>query len=357
LTAGFRLGPLMRLLGRNHITYTPKNLLRILFLMQSGFWSTLFSRVEQIQYGTRLHAAPPCNDPIFIVGHWRTGSTLLHQLMNEDPALSAPTLFQVALPEHFLTSYNFYRPVFGLMMDKTRPMDNVAIGINEPQEDEYAWFRLTGFSPLENLIFPKKEGYFLRDALFVPPEPIATPYFSALKTFYTKLGFATHSKVISKNPFNSFRIPELAKLFPGARFIHIVRHPYHVVPSTRHLWTIIQKQNILNKNKSTPTIDEISLFLKKTMETVDQSLKHLPSTQHATIRYEDLTENPLATLSSLYGQLDLPFSDAFQQALYKKLESLKGYTKNRYLLTKADKNIIENHLQLQMEVYNYERID
>ena len=170
LTAGMKSGQLFRLIRRNRISSNPQAILRILFLIQSSLWSGLFSLIEKVRYSSAIDKTPIPADPIFIIGHWRTGSTFLHQLMSLDPNLAAPTLFQVAVPDSFLVSYNYYKPIFKTMVGKHRPMDMVKLGMDEPQEDEYAIYRITDCSPLENIVFPKNRNYFLlREGDFMPP--------------------------------------------------------------------------------------------------------------------------------------------------------------------------------------------
>ena len=161
LTAGITLKHLFRLLRRNTISFHPKYLFRLFFLFQSACWSSLFALIDKSRFAKSLDAIDKIPAPVFIIGHWRTGTTLLHKLMSLDPNLIAPTLFDVAIPEGFLSSYKFYKPIMQLMVSKHRPMDMVKMGIDEPQEDEYAIFRMTDFSPLERLIFPQSPGYFL----------------------------------------------------------------------------------------------------------------------------------------------------------------------------------------------------
>ncbi len=292
-------------------------------------------------------------DPVFIVGHWRTGSTMLHQMMAQDPELAAPTLFQVALPGNFLVSYRFYQPIFNMMMGTSRPMDNVKIGMDEPQEDEYALFRLTTFSPLEQLIFPSNREYFLKGAEFIPEGRSADQWGRSLLDFYKKIHFASHKRILSKNPFNSLRIPLLAKLFPEARFIHIVRHPFDVVPSTRHLWSVVQKQNVLNRNSYTPTIDEISRFFSQMTNTLLHDLSPIPEERYAEIRYEDLEKDPVGSLRTLYRKLDLPFTDRYENQLNGFISSNSDYKKNIFVLADEEKEVIADIMRIYMERYGY----
>lgn len=348
-----RFRPLIRLLSRNHIAWTPQHSARILFLLQSSCWSSLFSRIETMRFGSSLQNTPVPRDPIFIVGHWRTGSTLLHQLMAQDPELTAPTLFQVALPENFLVSYHFYKPILSSLVGSSRPMDNVKIGMDEPQEDEYAIFRLTTRSPLEQLIFPAKKEYFLNKTSFLPAGKSLLQWESRLKHFYRKIYVATGKRIVSKNPFNSLRIPLLAKLFPEARFIHIVRHPFAVVPSTQHLWRVVQKQNILNRNGYIPDAKEIAEFLLHMTDTIQDDFTQLPGERSAEIRYEDLVQNPVASLQSLYQHLKMSYSGEFESLLTQYISSLAGYRKNVYSLSDVEKNLIAAIMNTQLERYGY----
>jgi hypothetical protein len=167
LIAGMRLPVLLRLALRNGVS--PRHLGRLIFLAQAGAWSGLLSMYESLRWGSALrHAATPDN-PVFIVSHWRTGSTFLHQCLSCDPRFTIPTLLQCCYPTSFVTARRFAEPLMTALVPTHRPMDNVKLGPSEPQEDEDAVFRMTGLSPLERLIFPHGSDYFLaNDAPFLP---------------------------------------------------------------------------------------------------------------------------------------------------------------------------------------------
>jgi len=154
LLVGISSGKLFKLLTRNGFSLHPRYLFRILFLTQGAFFASIFNRIEKWKLAKQLKNYSMPDDPIFIIGHWRTGSTLLHQLMALDENLVTPTVFQVSTPQSFLISEKYYRPVMTKAMKPTRPMDNVKLGFDEPQEDEYALIKMTVDSPLEKLIFP-----------------------------------------------------------------------------------------------------------------------------------------------------------------------------------------------------------
>ena len=76
--------------------------------------------------------------PLFILGHWRSGTTLLHNLMALDTSFSYLNLYQSMCPGHFLLTEPIVAPLTSWCLPKTRPMDNMPLGWNVPMEDEMA---------------------------------------------------------------------------------------------------------------------------------------------------------------------------------------------------------------------------
>jgi hypothetical protein len=354
LTAGIRLSPLIRMIGRNHVSLRPKYLARIAFLLQSSLWSSIFSRIEKLRYQKILSDHPAPQDPVFIIGHWRTGSTFLHQLMSRDPQMTAPTLFQVAQPDCFLTSYPYYKPLFKTIVSGHRPMDNVRLGMNEPQEDEYAIYRMTCSSPLEKLVFPNRKKYFLSDIeSYLPPQECSPEWERQLVLFFKKIHFQTDKRIISKNPFSSFRIETLNRLFPQACFIHIVRNPLDSVPSAIHMWTIVQRQNCLNRNEHRPEIAEVCDVMNAMDVEIRKQAAELPPERYCEVRYEDLVKDPVTALMSLYQRLEIPFSEPFEHNMTHFLREVSEYRKNVFSLPESDKMTILQKMEGFMSRYGY----
>ncbi len=356
LTAGIKLDRLFRLLRRNKITCNPKTIFRLAFLFQSAAWSTVFSWIETARYKDALMNAPDPDDPIFIIGHWRSGSTMLHQLMNLDPALCTSTLFQVAVPDSFLVSYSWYRPIFKCFVSHGRPMDDVKIGMDEPQEDEYAIYRISDYSPLEGIVFPKSSAYFLSNGgHLLPSWASLAKWKTDVKAFYKKLFFQNRKRIISKNPFHSFRIPDLCEMFPNARFIHIVRSPYSVVPSTIRMWSIVQKQNALNGNIQPPQSAEVVGVLKNLLETVEKERMNLPPGTMVRVRFEDLEIAPVETMRTMYSDLGIEFTHDLERLIDRFMKQNSAFKKNVFTLTDKDKALINRELEFSMRSYGYDQ--
>jgi hypothetical protein len=355
LLAGIKLNHFFRLIRWNGLSFHPKYLFRALFLLQGGIWSSLLSSLEKKRLGKRIKNFQPPDDPIFIIGHWRTGSTYLHQLLNLDERFASPTVFQVSVPDNFLVSRRYYKPIMTRMLDPVRPMDQVKLGFDEPQEDEYAILKMGSYSPLEKLIFPKNSEYFLSGLSTFAPDESKRPYWiSSFQWFYKKLVFHYKKRILFKNPFHSLRIELLKTMFPTAYFIHIYRNPYIVIPSTQHMWSIVGRQNCLRKYYSDPPFSEVLAVYKMMMNNIRRSLDSLPENSFSEIKFEEFEADPIPTLKKLYDQMGLTFCSDHELAIENFLRENKDYRKNRYTLSAAEMKQLEVELGNELKQYGYE---
>ena len=340
---GAPLGRVLRLLRRNRVS--PRALPRLLPILWVGAWASFWARREESVYGARLRNLPPPRDPIIIVGHWRTGSTFLHQLLALDPRLTAPTTLQCVLPAAFLVAGRYVEPVMRRTLSPTRPMDQVRLAPDEPHEDEFALLRLIEHSPLERLIFPRSARYFLLDEepRFVREAEIPA-WGAALSGFVKKVGFAAGRRVVLKNPFHSVRIPLLETLFPEARYIHIRRDPLAVIPSTQRMWTLLGKSLTFGSWWGPPQIGEIVDGYQRLLALLEPEFAALPAGRRTEVRFEDLEANPVETLRALYAGLALAFDPEHEIRVRAFLGKVRSYRKNRYSLDPEAESLIRERL-------------
>jgi hypothetical protein len=353
ILSGTRMGPLMTLLRRHGFTPSPKNLGRLLFILQNAFWSSLLSWRENKIYGEKLKSFPVPDDPVIIIGHWRTGSTFLQQLLSLDEQFITPTLFQAVFPESFLVSERFYRPIMGAMVGK-RPMDNVRQGFDDPQEDEFAFVKLTLDSPLLNIVFPGKPGYFMNDYQdFNPHQEKKEMWKKQLKAFCTKIRRDSGRIVLLKNPVHSLRVPLLCETFPRARFIYLHRHPYKVVASSRHLWKVMARDNQLKGKPYFPELKEITEGLIKFYSVIGRDLAALPSDRYCEVSYEALEADPVAEVKGIYKALGLVFTGILEDRIRSFIEKMRDFKKNSYNFDDDQKAMVYHMMKKQFEHYHY----
>jgi hypothetical protein len=114
-------------------TYWP----RLLFLTFLSVFNTFLSMFDYIFYGSKIKEAKLNDSPVFILGHPRTGTTLLHNLLSLDPMFAFANTFHVGFPSSFLCMEKF-KGIMSPLIDSTRPMDNMTLNFDVPQEDELA---------------------------------------------------------------------------------------------------------------------------------------------------------------------------------------------------------------------------
>ena len=96
--------------------------------------------------------------PLFILGTWRSGTTYLHNLFAQDDRFAYANNYQVSFPRTFLTmEKSALRNLSAVSCQTRRPQDNVTMGVNEPQEDEFAFCSMTGRSVAMGWVFPRCE--------------------------------------------------------------------------------------------------------------------------------------------------------------------------------------------------------
>jgi len=346
LLIGIRFPVLVKMMSRNGFSLRPSFIPRLTVLLFNSLLSSFFALVENLKYSRLIRNVVIEKPPVFIIGHWRTGSTYLHQLINLDPQFTAPTTVQTVIPDHFLFSAKYYTPIMKRHTARGRSMDDIRVLPTGPQEDEFALIRMGSESPMEKLFFPSGNRYFLLGyGDYIPKEKDLEEWKKNLLTFYRKITFLTGKQIVSKNPYHTLRLPLLAELFPGARFIHICRSPYDVVPSTVRMWNIMAYANRLKNFWKEPDTGEVASVLRSFIDYVSREKKKIGRNQFAEIRFEDLENDPVKELKRIYSELNLTWSEGFEKLLMEFLASWKDYKKNIYRLTRQEKDTIRAYFE------------
>jgi hypothetical protein len=237
---GMTLGDWWKLLRRHRFAIDPPHWPRALVQTAVSLSNSASARIERGRFGRRIDATQ-VQHPLFILGHYRSGTTHLHNLMALDPQFAAPTFFQALNPHTFLTYERCVAPLADRLLIRRRYQDGVALGASVPTEDEVALSTMTGLSPYLGWYFPRGLAHYDRYLTFrgVPDEEVAR-WGHALTTFLKKVTLRQGRPLILKSPPHTARIRLLLGLFPDARFVLIRRHPYEVFRSTRHMIRAVQ---------------------------------------------------------------------------------------------------------------------
>lgn len=320
----------LRLLWLGRFTFGLRQLhvLPVATLLSIGH--TFLRLAQRALYGRRMRDTPIA-PPVFILGHWRSGTTLLHELLVLDPRHTFPDTCQCLNPCSTLLTGWVIRRFFRWLLPSRRGMDNMAVGWEKPQEDEFALALLGAPSPYLTIAFPNRgpldEAALDLDGL--PPQRRAAWKRTFLR-FLQSVALRDPRRLVLKSPPHTCRIPTLLELFPDARFVHIVRDPVAVYSSTVNLWKTLYRAQGLHA----PTYEGLE---ERVFETFVHFYRRLEATRGLVppgrfheLRYEDLTRDPVGELRRLYARLDLGDFGPVRPALERYLAETARYEKNRW---------------------------
>jgi hypothetical protein len=294
--------------------------------------------------------------PVFILGHWRSGTTHIHNLLCQDPQFGYITMLNAAFPKSFMSN-TFFKWLMKKIMPKKRPMDNMEMGVNNAQEEEMALGNLFPYSFYNAFYFPRRLIEFYHK--YVRFENISKKIKKQWqKVYYYLLKKATlymHGKrLVLKNPANTARIKYLLEMFPDAKFIHIYRNPYVVYNSTQILYQKMMRAFMLQKISDEDLEKDIFRLYKEMMKTYFNEKKLIPNGHLVEIKFEDLEIKPLDELNKVYSVLNLTgFNDTIQ-CFKAYLKSLINYKKNKFELDNQTIEKISKNWKFTIDKWGYE---
>ena len=226
------------LLRRSRFAVDPRYWPRAAFQTAITVANLPCARREERKFGSQVEAVEVL-PPVFILGHWRQGTTHLHNLLALDPQFAYPTLFQTLYPRSFLTTEAFIPRLGSPLLLRRRPHDNVKLDFGVPNEDELALCTDMGLSSYLTWAFPKEARFYDRFlTLEEATDDERLRWRSSLLHFLKKLTLKSGRPLVLKSPPHTARIGLLLDLFPTARFVHIRRDPYLVFRSTTHMYAL-----------------------------------------------------------------------------------------------------------------------
>jgi hypothetical protein len=353
---GMIFGDWWRLLGRHRFAVDPPQWPRALFQTALSLGNSANARREERAFGPRIDATE-VHPPLFILGHWRSGTTHLHNLLALDPEFAYPHLIQAFNPLTFLTSESKMAPVAGRLAMRRRPQDDVAMGIDAATEDEFALCAMTGLSPYMEWAFPRGKHDYNKYLTFRDvSEAEVARWRAALTRFLKKLTLKYGRPLVLKSPTHTARIRLLLETFPDARFVHIHRDPYAVFRSTKHLHKMVSPYFQFQAGGSFHSDDRILATYREMYDAFFQDRALIPDGRFCEVRYEELERDPLGAVRSVYETLDLPDFEAGRPALGRYVASIADYRKNRHAdLPESLRSRIAEQWGGSFDAWGYER--
>ena len=273
---------------------------------------SVLAPIQERRYQKLLADKPLEHDPLFILGHWRSGTTFVHNIFAQDHHFGHTTTYQTVFPHLMLFGQPFFKFIMNIVIPSRRPTDGMELTPDTPQEEEFALSNIMPFSYYDFWYFPKNMiDYCNRYLTFenITSEEEAAYKEAFLKTVKISLWNTGGTQYLSKNPPHTGHVKALVDLFPN------------------RLYRAYQKQK-----------------------------QYIPAGNLYEVRFEDFERDAYAVTRDIYQKLALPGWDDAEPAIRSYIESKRGYKKNQYEYKPRTIQLVNEHWGQAIDDWGYDRI-
>lgn len=357
---GCRFDNWLRLLWQNKFIVKPSCIWKAVYITVVSFVMLFPALLEKAIYGRRIKNTKVEKGPVFILGHWRSGTTYLLNVLANDKQFGYFDAVSVFTHNNFLLMGGLLRKIIGKSMPDKRPMDDIKYTTYVPQEELYAYGSQITECIIHMSAFPKNADLY-RDMAFT--KNMTPKQYSGFKKAYTgivkKLTFARDGKcLLLKSPDNTCHVDAILDMFPNAKFIHIYRNPYKVIVSTIGLFKTMFPMFSLQGFPSDEYVEDYIIGLYEMLyDQYNKDKEMIPEGNLIEIRYEDFVKAPIDVLEQVYGELSLEGFEEARPQFESYIESLGDYKTNNFVLREDLKEKINTKLGRFVDQFGYQRMD
>lgn len=240
-------------------------------------------------------------DPILIVGPWRSGTTVMHELLTAACGYATPLTWQCMNACAFqLGRQSLKGPGIA------RPMDGLEINSDSPQEDEFALLTLGIPSAYRAFLMPHRisELSHALDQQFWLEHPEWLSVWEGFLRGVVRTTSTASQPLILKSPNHTFRLKSILKHFPTARMVWMARDPADVFHSNRKMWSSMFAMHGITQ----PNLTALDNFLTRAIQAAADTLiwcdENLPAAQCVICSIDQLRSAPVQTIGLLWKHLD-----------------------------------------------------
>lgn len=261
-----------------------------------GYWFDNNWRRQEQLHPPRRFEGEAGHKLVFVMGFWRSGTTLLHELLASGPGMAAPRTWQCMNPSAFRIAGE---PAAGVRA--TRPMDAVVVSALSPQEDEFALLARGAPSVYRAWLDPRRWEEALpaleQDTWLSLP---ASAWLSDWRTFLGWCMPEEAARLVIKSPNHVFRLRALQRLWPQARQVWTLRDPVDTWQSNRKMWRAMAERYGLWDGAA----QDLDRLIFKALSEYAAALAWAPRTA-TWIDFDRLTNEPAGVLEELIERLGL----------------------------------------------------
>ena len=349
----------LRRLLKEHRPFSPQSKRTRRFSTALSLYSQGLYSLEGLIHNRRIRAHELAEPPTFIVGHWRSGTTFLHNVIHRSQRFSSIDLAQSLRIRSTILMGNVMRKILTDHAPEDREFDGVAIAHDEPQEEEMALTTLGMTSTYHQGMFPRDRKEIINGALY--PENLSVEDYREFSGNYLwlakKISYIDeqHRPLLFKNPAATARIDFLREIFPEAKFIHIIRRPADVMRSFAPTLKTLFGHYSLHGIYESPPMDTLIEEYTRLMQAHLKQRDHLLDKDYIEVRYEDFRQAPLKTVDQIYQHFGWDFTDAQRQNISEYLKSISDYKRNKREPDPELEAELESKLSFAYDQWSYDR--
>lgn len=341
-----------RSLWRNHFAVSPSRIPMVAILTPLSLVNSCLAIVQMGTHGRKIRATHPPDAPIFVLGHWRSGTTLLHELLVCDPRHTSPNIYACFAPNHFLLTERWLKWFLTWLLPATRPMDNMEFHWDSPQEDEWALCNMGLPSPYLTILFPNRPPQYSK---YVDLREVSDhdrrKWQNGLQWFLQCLTLRDPRRIVLKSPLHTCRVRALLEAFPNARFVHISRNPHAIFPSMIHTWKRLYKDHGAQRPHYEGLEQHVLATLRRMYDSFENDRVLIDPARFCEVRFEDLVRSPVDQMERIYREMGLDGFEDVRPTIIERAEQMSGFQPNRFTVADEIRSEIERQWQTYLERY------
>jgi omega-hydroxy-beta-dihydromenaquinone-9 sulfotransferase len=354
---GADLATLLQLVAQNGLPSTAGSL-RLGIALASSIGRLPFTLAECAWTALAQHRAGPAPPPIFIVGHMRSGTTHLHNLLAASGQFATVPPVVAGMPWEALGLARVLRPFVEQYLPEDRLIDSVRVRSESPTEDEIALANMHPLSYYHAMYFPRRFEETYRRGLLLEGAGEVVRWQRTLRRYVGKMAAVGKGRrLLLKSPGYTAQIRAIRALWPDARFVHIYRDPYVVFASTCRALRTVLRELALQPHEHVP-VDEVVLELyPRIMRRLLEEADRLPSHAIAHVRFEELERDPLGQVERIYRSIELAGYEVARPRIKAYLRSIQHYSKSTYTFSKESVRRVSERWQPSIAFFGYQPPD
>eukprot|EP00472_Partenskyella_glossopodia_P002522 CAMPEP_0197534334 /NCGR_PEP_ID=MMETSP1318-20131121/46758_1 /TAXON_ID=552666 /ORGANISM="Partenskyella glossopodia, Strain RCC365" /LENGTH=282 /DNA_ID=CAMNT_0043091561 /DNA_START=370 /DNA_END=1215 /DNA_ORIENTATION=+ len=269
--------------------------------------------------------------------------------------------FQAGFPCGFGVLGRFQWLLSGVVDDQ-RPMDNMALSLDLPQEDELAIKNLSNGSSqyMACHLIPQEKAHFRQLVSFEhATDKQQQEWHQAFTYLIKKLsavndGGTAKRRLLLKSPVHTGRVKLLLNMFPDAQFIYLHRNPYRVYLSMVNMLDKAYPYMYLNKPQDSQIQDFILSQFTQLHRLYVRDRGLIPDGNLLELPFDTLSKDPIQAVEGIYEHFGWANFDQVRPQLERYQSQNRGYKKNSFAgLHPAERKIVADRWREAFEEFGY----